>query len=544
MARQPIAILVVVIVVCPLAAPRVARAGEPFYASQGWSAEQRLEVRQTPTGSQLIPREWFLALEQPFARAPFRDTGYLEGFGFLAENPTTTEPNPIPIGLVTEPGPENVPFIGLNCAACHTTQIEHGGKKLRIDGGAGLLDYQSFIEAVSDALIATLRDANKMDRFAVKVLGQKDTPAARNALHEAVRSRSEWLAGFVARNRPAHRAGFGRLDALGVLANESLGTALGVTDNYRVPAAPARSPRLWLTPRLDWLQWNGGVQNPGVRNLAEGLGVFGRIEARTVPGGVSFHSTADLRGMQKIWERLDELKPPAWPEDVLGKIDQELAATGAKIYSREKCATCHADKAPYPLTPTNTQGKQFIRVTKSPLAEIGTDPLTAEQFVKRSARTGRMAGVFGGKETVPATDLFFAILGMTAMAKFEQLKLAPAELQKVNGNRDPGPLPTHEELLVYKATPLAGVWSTAPYLHNGSVPTLHDLLLRTAERPKRFHVGTRAFDPKRVGFESGERPGTFEFDTTLPGNSNAGHEYGTKLSDADRRALIEYLKTL
>jgi hypothetical protein len=76
------------------------------------------------------------------------------------------------------------------------------------------------------------------------------------------------------------------------------------------------------------------------------------------------------------------------------------------------------------------------------------------------------------------------------------------------------------------------------------VPTLHDLLLRTAERPKRFHVGTRAFDPKRVGFESGERPGTFEFDTTLPGNSNAGHEYGTKLSDADRRALIEYLKTL
>jgi hypothetical protein len=100
----------------------------------------------------------------------------------------------------------------------------------------------------------------------------------------------------------------------------------------------------------------------------------------------------------------------------------------------------------------------------------------------------------------------------------------------------------------YANHPLQGIWVRAPYLHNGSVPSLDDLLKAPDQRTKKFYAGNDVYDQARVGFVSdkpaeGER--TFvEFDTTLKGNSNSGHVYGIGLSDADRRALLEYLKTL
>jgi hypothetical protein len=102
-------------------------------------------------------------------------------------------------------------------------------------------------------------------------------------------------------------------------------------------------------------------------------------------------------------------------------------------------------------------------------------------------------------------------------------------------------------LLAYKARPLEGIWATAPYLHNGSVPSLYDLLLPPAQRPATFFVGTRNFDPKKVGYDTA--PGTpgnsFRYDTSLPGNSNKGHVYGVgSLSTTQRAELLEYLKSI
>ena len=99
----------------------------------------------------------------------------------------------------------------------------------------------------------------------------------------------------------------------------------------------------------------------------------------------------------------------------------------------------------------------------------------------------------------------------------------------------------------YANHPLDGIWARAPYLHNGSVPTLRDLLEPVARRPAVFYRGYDVYDRERVGFigtvaeERGRR--FFRYDTTVPGNSNAGHEYGTTLSDDDKRALVEYMKT-
>ena len=100
----------------------------------------------------------------------------------------------------------------------------------------------------------------------------------------------------------------------------------------------------------------------------------------------------------------------------------------------------------------------------------------------------------------------------------------------------------------YVATLLDGVWLSAPYLHNGSVPTLYDLLEPPENRPKIFHRGYNVYDPVKVGFiydvpDEGSHD-FFLFDTGIPANGNNGHIYGTKLPKKDKMALIEYLKTL
>ena len=95
--------------------------------------------------------------------------------------------------------------------------------------------------------------------------------------------------------------------------------------------------------------------------------------------------------------------------------------------------------------------------------------------------------------------------------------------------------------------PFDGIWLRAPYLHNGSVPTLRDLLNAPENRPPVFYRGNDVFDQTSVGFVSSvaevEGRRFFRFDTTLPGNSADGHRYGLSLSAADKNALIEYLKT-
>jgi hypothetical protein len=102
-------------------------------------------------------------------------------------------------------------------------------------------------------------------------------------------------------------------------------------------------------------------------------------------------------------------------------------------------------------------------------------------------------------------------------------------------------------LFAYKARPLDGIWATAPYLHNGSVPTLYDLLRDPKDRPASFAVGTRNFDPVKVGYVTDpSAPGnSFTFNTSGQGNLNQGHDYNVgKLTEQERLALLEYLKSL
>jgi hypothetical protein len=94
------------------------------------------------------------------------------------------------------------------------------------------------------------------------------------------------------------------------------------------------------------------------------------------------------------------------------------------------------------------------------------------------------------------------------------------------------------------ARSLRGAWATAPYLHNNSLLNLHELLLPPNQRLTHFFSGCSEYDPINVGSVSDAicRSGQHEVDTTLLGNHNSGHEYGTEILDGDRMALLEFLK--
>ena len=133
-----------------------------------------------------------------------------------------------------------------------------------------------------------------------------------------------------------------------------------------------------------------------------------------------------------------------------------------------------------------------------------------------------------------------------------------------NGIRDGIPGPDGAVRTAYKARPLNGVWATAPFLHNGSVPTLYDLLSPWTERPRSFWLGNREFDPVKVGYRTEPIQGGFRLVAVdangqfVRGNGNGGHLFespatpeqrrpgtiGRYLEPQERRALVEYLKTL
>jgi mono/diheme cytochrome c family protein len=141
---------------------------------------------------------------------------------------------------------------------------------------------------------------------------------------------------------------------------------------------------------------------------------------------------------------------------------------------------------------------------------------------------------------------------------YDQRRYTLPERNELNGF---GELDVPIPLAQYKPRPLAGIWATGPFLHNGSVPTIYQLLLPADQRDKKFFVGTRDFDPVNLGFST-QPPskGGFWLDTSIIGNSNIGHEFrkgyipwtegsapqygviGAEWTEQQRRDLIEYLK--
>lgn len=533
------------------------------FLNQNWSPEERLQYYFTSQGSAATRYDVILGLEQADSQELFRSDANMARYGLVpASADPTYNPDALPIGIakvVAKDGQFKGAWAGLTCAACHNGQLEFKGAKIRINGGTNTaLDMHSFVEGLDDALAATASDPEKFDRMAAR-LGRKDA-AGRGELRQWVSADTAALHNYRVRIAVTpHSVGPGRVDALALIHNQVTANQMGIPENIRPVAAPVKYSFAWNIPQSAWAQWSGVLPDPVLRNGGEVIGVFAKTDltSSTVTGGL-FESTIDMQGLIKLENLLRKLAPPAWPEAVLGPIDRAKAGAGKNLFA-ENCSSCHSSW-PHRWSEPRLAGRRFIENAIVKQDVIGTDPTTFSnpQFQAAPVFRPGALGQFlppppGGPALASNPEIFSVLRTVFFELELNKLRLSQEERLSVHNYKAsyPDPQDPPPAVPAYKANPIEGMWASPPFLHNGSVPNIYELLIPAAQRTKQFYVGGD-FDPVRVGVDPSAKAGRFLMDTTLIGNSNAGHSFetgsgpgiiGRLLTDDERLALVEYIKS-
>ncbi|WP_316225601.1 toll/interleukin-1 receptor domain-containing protein [Bradyrhizobium sp. SZCCHNS3052] len=536
---------------------------------------------------------------------------------------------------VTDPatGAAQSDKIGLTCAACHTGSIHYKGVSVRFDGGPGMVDLRKLEEAMGFAMIFTQYVPGRFSRFADRVLGPNATDADRDALKKGLKAATDFALNMQAKNyqtaieakgQTETEEGFGRLDALNRIGNQVFYldmAASGMTNmlgNQEAIDAPVSYPPIWTVPWFSWAQYDGSISQPLIRDAGEVLGVSTQIIfSPETASDKLWRSSMAIENLVHIEDMLRGPDPfatttpafgglasPKWPEKLFAgddawKIDPARVERGRKLYAAV-CVECHLGPVADPVFDKTYPDKSFWKIksaddweskgwnatgpildlVQKPVEAMQTDPGQANIFAVRKVKVPGFLGLDPAKDlkgcNLPqgsTTEMPYALALMAVVQKasdkwMEDRKLSPVEQATLWGDRRNCPNPAGKS---YRARPLNGVWATAPYLHNGSVPSLYWMLTPAAERPTSFCQGARDYDPKHVGFDvpkGGEtscKVGQSLFaakDTNgkpIKGNSTLGHSFegptkpnkdypngiiGGAFPEEERWDIIEYLKTL
>jgi len=357
-----------------------------LYLDQNWSPGDSLWYYFTDQGSQLMPYNYFVSLEQTGSEAPFIDPHHMARFRYLPQKADSWNPDGLPVGFVRDGD-----HVGLTCSACHVGQINYRGTAMRIDGAPTPADMVGFLLELQEALRATSRDEAKFQRFAVKVLGDKDSDAARQTLRQDLNTVLNDLADYNLRNHSNTEYGFARVDAVGRIFNQVIRFTSG-SENSLPANAPVSYPFLWDTPQHDWVQWPGLTPNAGAgalgRNAGEVVGVFGHVDVKKhkteIGEFLGYPSTVKAMNLVEMEEWLRRLEAPRWPEAVFPEIDAAKAQAGAEIY-KNTCAGCH-----HLIDPTDP--KRQIRAQMISADVVGTDATEIVNLTTHIAPTGKLEG--------------------------------------------------------------------------------------------------------------------------------------------------------
>ena len=428
-----------------------------------------------------------------------------------------------------------------------------------------MIEVAEFQKALGLAMAFTQLIPGRYGRFEERVLGPNPSEGARKDLKDSF----DRLLGVAKGEQTAtgeakiyvNPAGFARTDALTRIGNQVFAVDMENNRNFAQSNAAVRYPQIWDASWFNWVQYNSSISDPLIRNIGEALGVRAAAKLYGDDAG-QFENSVSIENLKAIEELLSGPAPyqglssPKWPS-VFPKLDAQKVERGAHLY-KQNCEGCHrpsVDDLRADLASANPkywwqnkQGKRFLVVKDVPLDVIGTDAHEAMDFLNRTADSGDLH-----KGTISAAVGLDLVTKGIANRFFERMSFTPEQRIQYSAFRDPGDVAVRAEA-IYKARPLNGIWAVAPYLHNGSVANLYDLLSPQSERPDKFWLGSRQFDPVKVGYDTAELKGAYLYDTSRAGNSNSGHEFkdgprgkgviGPALSPDDRWAIIEYLKSL
>lgn len=505
----------------------------PFDHNQtaGWSRDDVDFFLYGSMGAEFVPDRVLRAFQKVYPDLfPGPD---LDSFGLLVDR---VDKRPVGISLRETAHLGGLPSSGVNCSSCHMAEIhpKGGGAPVRVMGGTGQFDAGAFFNAVVAASYLTPAPVN-MEKFLHAYLDAADPSAGpeahklladswkrqRTAIQQLITADPGGGKGAGAGNLHPLTAAELRLDYKRLATKDDLVavvrsmlrlfhnmhvalhlpdapptsalpppgpgrndpwmilslTLLGIpTDAY----APVKFTPIWDVDQRIWVHADGNNRDTIARNLIATLALGAPMHGK--------HGDVDFATLKRQTELGGKIHPPRYP----WSVDRAAAGRGGPIY-KANCASCHDVGSEY-------EDRRLIAVD-----QVGTDPVRAQIFTPRQAKLHNQL----------AQDL------------------------QVKGYV-PSKTPPWRSTQKYRAPDLAGVWARAPYLHNGAVLTVWDLLAPPAARPKVIQRGTREYDTVRLGYVNA---GSYKLDTTQRANSNAGHAYGTMLTDAQKRDLIEYLKT-
>jgi hypothetical protein len=534
--------------------------------------------------------------------------------------------------------------IGFTCAACHTGHLTHGkgdqAVEYIIEGGPATSDLGQLTAAISASLGQTALSSkipffdSRFDRFAKRVLGKQYNAEGKAALSIDLANLIEAAQKTV--DIVDVQEGYGRLDALNRIGNQVFAKDMDRRENYQPINAPVNYPFIWTSSWFKWVQYDASIMQPLIRNAGEAMGVSAHVDMSAPKDEGKFQSSIPFDNL--IWmesllkgEEFNQgLRGPVWPFKPIDKND-EKTVLGKALYEK-RCQGCHL-----PVVTNSTLSKYFepidyrengqLKQTKEkvlnlniiPQKEIGTDPAQGNVLASRMVNTAgndqgtieqRTTGIglngvvcgldesqilrnklnntehkvdlVNGLTIKDSGDLSFAfglgaIVQQTIDAWLKENAITdPKLIEQLSGGR-PNCLQAGRG---YKARPLNGVWSTAPFLHNGSVATIRDLVCKTQdERPQYVQLGNISFDEENIGIaqpsefqksaketiESGSLytdEGYFILDSSIPGNSNRGHSFsdeydeskaynmqkkgviGVKFTEQECNAILDYIKTI
>ena len=463
----------------------------------------------------LIRETWFRALE-----------GY-EG-GLIIENlereglaKNLNDPDGMPIGFGTQNG-----WVGRNCASCHSAEIHYDGTVMLVPGAPNMLAAGFVRDRLTRALASTASDSDRLAAFQDRVLGADAGEAERAKLEGEVRA---WLAAYWGDTAENMMADFAAQDrafetegerpVVGDHPFEAVRNAWMGPQNYFEGGSVVDIPQIWDVERQASIHHNGNTNSVLGRNVISAIATFYAPSVETV-------LNADPRLLDKIGMVAEAIDAPLYPEEVFGPIDREKAAVGAELYGRY-CSSCHATTLP--------EG-EVTDLPRFTAKQSGTDEAYFDVFETP------VLGVAGVDEQSYG-EAIVALMANFQEAWFERYEISPEEAERLEV---PDPYWNFER--VWISRPMSGIWAAAPYLHNGSVPTMYHLLLPASKRPTKFTYFSREYDPVNMGFKWDEpldaAPLLATYDTTVRGRGNQGHEYGTSMTDDQRYALIEYLKSI
>lgn len=447
----------------------------------------------------------------------------LQRFGFLFPEQIVNLPDSVqtvqsgmPLGMtwgeIAPVGGSKVMVANLGCAACHSgVTYAADGAPLKDRAMLGMANSSLNLEAYTQALYVALRRHARSPELmdAVQELfpdvGWREQASLRFLVLPLARSRLDDLEAL-GRPTPFPNGSPGSTNGVAALKS-ALGTPLkgGGAGDKGFVSIPDLGARIWRTALLV----DGAYHIPGSRmgkatrradiddrhlNSLAAIASFFTIPSMGVHPDDAQRGVKDVRAILS-WMQTYRAQP--FP----GKLDKLKARRGEAVY-RGQCAACHGD---YEWKSARPQLASFPNW----IGDVGTDRLRAATFDGALAKA-------------------------VAKTRYEGM----IEVRTGQG---------------YAAPPLAGLWTSAPYLHNGSVPSL-DSLLSPQKRPAGFTVGGHALDYEAVGlrldkrgsYPAGYRPFStpYWFDTAVAGQGNAGHQQGSSLSEADKMALIEFLKLL